>query len=136
MLLTYELNLDNFEAWSGAKDTLARVQEHGQIKKLEVLVNELHPEGMTEGQLNDFLWFDRKYIYNSLGIKTEDELNEEIEELEEQIEELEEEKEEYKTALSEETDEDERDDLQAEVDYIQEQIEELQDQIEELREEF
>lgn len=136
MLLTYELNLDNFEAWSGAKDTLARVQEHGQIEELEALLEELYPDGMTDTQLNDFLWFEPEYIYNYLGIKTEAELDEEIEELEEQIEELEEELEEYQTALQEETDEDERDDLQAEIDGIKEQIEELKEQIEELREEF
>ena len=121
MMLTYELDLNNFEAWSGAKDTIERVQEHGQIKELEALVNELHPEGITKGQLNDFLWFDREYIYNSLGIKTEAEIDEEIEELQEQIEELEEEQ--------EEADEDEQEELQ-------EQIEELQEQIEDLRGEF
>lgn len=135
-MLTYELNLNNFDAWSGAKDTLARVQDHGMTEELEALLEDLYPEGMTETQLNDLLWFEPEYIYNSLGIKTEAELDEEIQELEDQIEELEEELEEYQTALQEETDEDERDDLQAEIDGIKEQIEELKEQIKELREEF
>lgn len=135
-MLNYEVNLENFEAWGGAKDTLNRVQENGLTEELEVFLEELYPEGMTETQLNDFLWFEPEYIYNSLGIKTEAELDEEIQELEEEIEELEEEIEEYQTALQEETDEDEQDDLQAEIDGINEQIEELKEQIEELREEF
>ena len=88
---TYELDLNNFEAWGGAKDTLARVQDHGMTEDLEALLEDLYPEGMTETQLNDLLWFEPEYIYNSLGIKTEAELDEEIEELQDQIEELREE---------------------------------------------
>lgn len=136
MILYYELDLNHFDAWSGAENTLARVQDHGMIEDLEALLNDLYPDGLTETELNDVLRFEPDYIYNMLGIKTEAELDEEIEELQEQIEELEEELEEYQTALQEETDEDERDDLQAEIDYIEEQIEELKEQIEELREEF
>lgn len=135
-MLYYELDLNNFEARSGAKNTLARVQDHGMTEDLEALLEELYPDGMSESDFQDFLRFDADYIYNMLGIKTEAEIDEEIEEIQEQIEELEEELEEYQTALQEETDEDERDDLQSEIDYLQEQIEELQDQIEELRGEF
>ncbi len=121
MILYYELDLNHFDAWSGAENTLARVQDHEMIEDLEALLNDLYPDGLTETELNDILRFEPDYIYNMLGIKTEAELDEEIEELQEQIKELEEEQ--------EDADEDEQEELQ-------EQIEELKEQIEELREEF
>lgn len=55
--------------WSGALDTLNTIQEHEKNTDLMALLEELDFEGMTD--LNDFLWFDRDYIYETLGI-TED----------------------------------------------------------------
>ena len=60
--------------WSGALDTLNTIQEHEKNTDLMALLEELDFEGMTD--LNDFLWFDRDYIYETLGI-TEDNKEEE-----------------------------------------------------------
>lgn len=69
MKVYYNLDLENFQAWSGGKITLDRVIEEGKINDLEYLVNDLFGDEIAETQLNDFLWFDSDYIYKSLGIE-------------------------------------------------------------------
>lgn len=69
-MLIYRLtNLQNFEAWSGAKDTQARIIEEGKARQFDALIEDLYPEGLTETQLNDILWFEDEWIYETLGIK-------------------------------------------------------------------
>ena len=58
MTIRYELDLNSFEAWSGAKETLERIQREGKCTELENILEELYPDGMTETELNDLLWFD------------------------------------------------------------------------------
>ena len=77
MTVTYELDLDRFEAWSGAVETLDRIQREGKTGELESVLDELYPEGMSETELNDLLWFDSDTVYEWLGMKTDDELEEE-----------------------------------------------------------
>ena len=69
MKVYYNLDLENFQAWSGGKITLNRVIEEGKINDLEYMVNDLFGDEIGETQLNDFLWFDSEYIYESLGIE-------------------------------------------------------------------
>ncbi len=69
MKIHSEITLENFEAWSGAKDTQARIIEEGMAKQFDALIEELYPEGLTETQLNDILWFEDEWIYETLGIK-------------------------------------------------------------------
>ena len=73
MQITYELDLNTFEAWSGGFDTLNRIREEGKCQDLEYMLEELYPDGMSETQLNDILWFDREWVYETLGISDEDE---------------------------------------------------------------
>lgn len=68
MKIHSEITLENFEAWSGAKDTQARIIEEGMAKQFDALIEELYPEGLTETQLNDILWFEDEWIYETLGI--------------------------------------------------------------------
>ena len=77
MKIYKELNLETFEAWSGAVDTLEKVKEEGKCEELEYLLEELYPDGMSETQLNDLLWFDSEQVYEWLGIKEEEEEEEE-----------------------------------------------------------
>ena len=35
MTITYELDLNSFEAWSGAKDTLDRIQREANVQNLK-----------------------------------------------------------------------------------------------------
>jgi len=60
----------NFNAWSGAKDTLETIIEHDKIEELECFLEDLfHDKTPTETEINDFLWFEDEYIYKHLDIK-------------------------------------------------------------------
>ena len=71
MKISREMNLRNFEAWSGAKDTLNKLIELDKCEELEAVLEDIYPEGMTETQLNDILWFEDGWIYKTLGIEEE-----------------------------------------------------------------
>lgn len=88
MKITYELDLNTFEAWSGGEDTLNRIIENGLVNEFEAILEECYPDGMSETQLNDLLRFDSEWIYETLGLETESSLKEKIEDIECQIEDL------------------------------------------------
>ena len=69
MKITSEMSLKNFKAWSGAKDTLNKLIELDKCDELEFILDDLYPDGLTETQLNDILWFDDKWVYETLGIE-------------------------------------------------------------------
>ena len=73
MRIYSETSLENFEAWSGAVDTLDRVREAGKCDELETILEDLYPDGMSETELNDFLWFEPETVYEWLGIEEEEE---------------------------------------------------------------
>ena len=131
MTITYELDLERFEAWSGAKETLERVQREGRCGELENILEELYPEGMTETQLNDLLWFDSESVYEWLGIRSESQIEKEIEEAEE---ELEEKLSDLEFDLDDDLTEEERKDIiesyQPEIDEIKERIADLKEELE------
>ena len=69
MKITSEMSLKNFKAWSGAKDTLNKLIELDKCEELEFILDDLYPEGLTDIQLNDILWFENEWIYETLGIE-------------------------------------------------------------------
>ena len=71
MKITSEMSLKNFKAWSGAKDTLNKLIELDKCDELEFILDDLYPDGLTETELNDMLWFDDEWIYKTLGIEEE-----------------------------------------------------------------
>ena len=71
MKITSEMSLKNFKAWSGAKDTLNKLIELDKCDDLEFILDDLYPDGLTDTQLNDILWFDDEWIYDTLGIEEE-----------------------------------------------------------------
>ena len=133
MTITYELDLNNFEAWSGAKETLERIQREGKCAELENILEELYPDGMTETELNDLLWFDSESVYEWLGIRSESQIEKEIEEAEE---ELEEKLSDLEFDLDDDLTEEERKDIiesyQPEIDEIKERIADLKEELEEI----
>ena len=72
--------LTGFKAWSAAVDTKKRIIAEGKEEDFEYLIEELYPDGLTETQLNDILWFERDWIFENLGISDEEEEEEEEEE--------------------------------------------------------
>ena len=133
MTITYELDLNNFEAWSGAKETLERIQREGKCEELENVLEELYPDGMTETELNDLLWFDSESVYEWLGIRSEGQIEKEIEEAEA---ELEEKLSDLEFDLDDDLTEEERKDIiesyQPEIDEIKERIADLKEELEEI----
>ena len=73
MRIYSETSLENFEAWSGAVDTLDRVREAGKCDELESILEDLYPDGMSETELNDLLWFEPETVFEWLGIEEEEE---------------------------------------------------------------
>ena len=78
--------------WSGAVDTIADIQK---ANKEDEFMNFLEAvfcdEVPTDTEVNDFIWFDRDYIYENIGLTEDGELPEEemIEALNESIKKLE-----------------------------------------------
>jgi len=62
------ITLSEFEAWSGAKDTKEIIIENGKESEFNYLIQELYPNGLAETTLNDILWFDDEWLFESLGI--------------------------------------------------------------------
>ena len=73
MKISREMNLRNVEAWSGAKDTLNKLIELDKCEELEAVLEDIYPDGISETQLNDILWFDDEWIFETLGIEEDEE---------------------------------------------------------------
>ena len=134
MTITYDLDLNSFQAWSGAKDTLDRIQREGKCAELENILEELYPDGMTETQLNDLLWFDSESVYEWLGIRSEEQIKKEIKEAEEELAEV-------QSNLEDDLDDDELtteeraeiiESYQPDIDEIKERIADLKEELSEL----
>ena len=134
MTITYELDLNSFQAWSGAKDTLDRIQREGKCGLLEQILEDIYPDGMTETELNDLLWFDSESVYEWLGIRSEEQIENEIKEAEEELEEL-------QSNLKDDLDDDELtteeraeiiESYQPDIDEIKERIADLKEELSEL----
>lgn len=132
MTITYELDLNSFQAWSGAKDTLDRIQREGKCAELENILEELYPDGMTETELNDLLWFDSESVYEWLGIRSEEQIEREIKEAEEEFAEV-------QSNLEDDLDDDELtteerteiiESYQPDIDEIKERIADLKEELE------
>ena len=65
-----ELNLKDFNAWSGAVETKERIIKEDKEEEFEELIEELYPEGVDITDLNDYLWFNSEEIYDCLGIES------------------------------------------------------------------
>lgn len=131
MTITYDLDLNIFNAWSGAVDTLDRIQREGKCEELENILEDLYPDGMTEAELNDLLWFDSEAVYEWLGIRSETKVREEMKEAEEELAKME-------SWLKEDLDdedltEEERADI---IEEYQSDIDEIMERIADLKEEL
>lgn len=87
MKITKEISFSQFEPWSGAVDTYNLIAEAGKGDAFESLVEDLYPDGLSDTELNDLLWFDSDWLLDSLGITEEDDDEDEEDEEEEEEEE-------------------------------------------------
>lgn len=134
MTITYELDLDSFKAWSGAVDTLDRIRREGKCEELEQQLEELYPDGMTETELNDLLWFDSESVYEWLGMRSETQIRTEIKDAESELEDL-------QNDLADDLDDEELtteeradiiDSYQSDIDELKAKITELNEELDEL----
>lgn len=78
--------------WSGAIDTLEDIQNaNKEIEFMDLIENVFCNELPTDTEINDFIWFERDFIYENIGLtengnlpedEMEEVLNESIESLE------------------------------------------------------
>ena len=68
MKITSEISLEDFEAWSGGRDTLD-VLTSDQCSTLESIIEDMYYDGIDETQLNDILWFEKDNIADWLGFR-------------------------------------------------------------------
>lgn len=66
MIITSEIDLRNFEGWSGGESTLATLS-YDQINTLQFILEDTYPEGIDETHLNDILRFETDWIAELLG---------------------------------------------------------------------
>lgn len=73
--ITIQKELDFYdlleECWSGAISTLETIENNNKEEEFMDLLSEMNMNTLTE--INDFLWFYDTYIYDCLGIDTEEE---------------------------------------------------------------
>jgi hypothetical protein len=64
-----ECDLDQFEAWSGGKDTLEVLIERDDCDSVQQFIEDCFADDdiPSETTINDFLWFDRDTIAQHLG---------------------------------------------------------------------
>lgn len=87
-----ETSLENFEAWSGGRDTLEVLIEKGLCDTVEACLEDIYvDEAPTDTEINDTLWFSRDEIAEWCGFSSWEALeNGEEEDEEEEEEEAEE----------------------------------------------
>lgn len=137
MKVSYELDLNTFEAWSGGKDTLDRIKQEGKVEECEALLEDLlcGAEEVTETTINDILWFEDDFLFENLGIRTYDAIKEELDEKREELAELENQRDEEVQEAREDEDYTEED-IQDIIDSYEDDLNDLKEEIEELKEEL
>ena len=72
----YTDGIRDFKAWSGAVDTWDAIREHDKIEMLESVLDEIYTDGISESELNDFLWFDPETICEWVGLQYDEDTGE------------------------------------------------------------
>lgn len=73
MLKIYKETVSEFTPWQGAVSTYDTIVEENKLDDLDFLLEDIYPEGISEGQLNDILWFESDWLFENLGIKEDEE---------------------------------------------------------------
>lgn len=73
----YKEGIDNYQPWSGAVSRWNEILIAGKVGELENILEDCYPEGMTETELNDFIWFEEETWREWLGMEEKEEEEEE-----------------------------------------------------------
>ena len=60
---------NKYQPWAGAVDTYEIIIKNNCLSAFEAMIEELYPDGIEETSLNDLLWFEPEFIFESLGIE-------------------------------------------------------------------
>ena len=82
-----ETSLENFEAWSGGRDTLEVLIEKGLCDTVEACLEAILDGDSSDTYINDILWFERDMIAEWCGFSSWEALENGEEEEEEETEE-------------------------------------------------
>lgn len=133
MKIVCDISISEFQAWCGAVSTMETIRKAGYeyFDKLETILEDMFPDGMTDTELNDLLWFDSEDVLAWLEIPTIDSIRDEIAAKNDEWNEL---LQEYEEA-TEDMEEDEKrqyyaDNYESDIEEIKEQIDELKEQLE------
>ena len=85
-----ETSLENFEAWSGGRDTLEVLIEKGLCDTVEACLEDILDGDSSDTYINDILWMERDMIAEWCGFSSWEALENGEEEDEEETEEEEE----------------------------------------------
>jgi hypothetical protein len=66
MKVNSEINLTNFQFWSGAKN---HSFTYNELQEIEFQLEDIYPDGIDETHLNDLFWFDEEFICELIGLK-------------------------------------------------------------------
>ncbi|GAF95398.1 unnamed protein product [marine sediment metagenome] len=79
MIINKNIDLKNFEFWSGAKD-LADLLTLDELEQIEFNLEDLfHDKTPSETDINDLFWFEEDFICEMIGTTSEEVFNREIE---------------------------------------------------------
>lgn len=65
-------SLDYFDAWDGAERTKKIICNAGKGIAFMRELEELYPDGIDEGELNDFLWFNSEVALSLVGLEEQE----------------------------------------------------------------
>ena len=82
-----ETSLENFEAWSGGRDTLEVLIDKGLCDTVEACLEDILDGDSSDTYINDLLWFERDMIAEWCGFSSWEALENGEEEDEEEAEE-------------------------------------------------
>ena len=60
------------EVWEGAVDTLDKIENEGKQDELMEFLESYFVDIPTMTEVNDLLWFESDYIFESLGMEVEE----------------------------------------------------------------
>lgn len=67
MKVFIEMDLYDFKAWQGGASTLRWLEDIDKLDEVQEMIEEGFPDGISECDLNDLLWFDVGVIEEWIG---------------------------------------------------------------------
>lgn len=55
-----------FKPWGGAKDVWELIISQEKLPELDKALEDMYPDGITASELNDILWFEKDWIFDSI----------------------------------------------------------------------